>query len=138
LIGASIVSGKRCYARAAAGFQSPRNKRMSSRPRQQQQQQMHRGGPSTSQLTLGRVAKQCVPTELLREPAVPKDPWKDRDPRLVNPIQVNMHSGLLPVHVVCPPPSDLIFAVSQHCIANDETSLLEVGSRGEADPAHWE
>eukprot|EP00775_Hariotina_reticulata_P013786 gene13786-13907_t len=52
-----------------------------------------RAAQGFSHLHLGRLVKQCVPTELLREPAVPKDPWKDRDPDRINPRQVDGSSG---------------------------------------------
>ena len=82
----------RSYARAfRSGQRSDRGDARQDRYQQQQQQPR----VELSQLRLGRHLGNCIATETIRQPNetndVQEDPFKERDPLLINPRQVRQH-----------------------------------------------
>jgi hypothetical protein len=82
----------RSYARAfRSGQRGDRNDARQDRYQQQQQQPR----VELSQLRLGRQLVNCMPTEAIRQPDenddAQGDPFRERDPLLINPRQVSQH-----------------------------------------------
>jgi hypothetical protein len=86
----------RSYARVARPSQRNDRNRQDRYQQQQQQQQQRADVP---QLRLGRHLGNCIPTVAMRQPDESEeaaearlDPFKERDPLLINPRQVRQYS----------------------------------------------